>query len=167
HDRIVWTDDDFRHPPDWLADLRRDYERHGPVTELPFFVGRDPLSIVSEPLYALGGTLGVYVSGKAWGGGVLFDRDDLDEDAFLADLRRTVSDDGTLSEYLDVTPLKRTRRVPVGGTTKESLERHVRFVQIVRRHEPRDLAVMTLATCLVAAAAVLFPLPTALLLALV
>lgn len=26
HDRLVWTDDDFHHPPDWLATLSADYE---------------------------------------------------------------------------------------------------------------------------------------------
>lgn len=40
HDRIVWTDDDFYHPPDWLTKLHRAYDREGPVSELYFFVGR-------------------------------------------------------------------------------------------------------------------------------
>ncbi|MFC4551164.1 MULTISPECIES: glycosyltransferase [Halorussus] len=151
HDRLVWTDDDFHHPPDWLADLNAAYDRRGPVTELPFFVGRDPLSTLLEPVYALGGTLGVYASDKAWAGAVAFERDDLDVEAFLDDLRRTVSDDGLLSEYLDVTPLRRVRRVEVGGTVRETLERHVRFTQIVRWHDPSGLAsgaVVTLALAL-------------------
>ena len=42
HDRLAWTDDDFHHPPDWLETLTADYERHGPVSEVPYFVGRDP-----------------------------------------------------------------------------------------------------------------------------
>jgi hypothetical protein len=143
HDRLVWTDDDFHHPPNWLATLRADYDRLGPVSELPFFVGRDPLSILLEPLYALGGTLGVYVSDRVWGGAVVFERDDLDCESFLADLRRTVSDDGLLSEYLDATPLRRVRRVPVGGSIRTSLERHVRFTQIVDRHDPRGIRTST------------------------
>jgi hypothetical protein len=52
HDRLVWTDDDFHHPPDWLEIFNADYERHGPVSEVPYFVGRDPLSVLWEPLYA-------------------------------------------------------------------------------------------------------------------
>jgi glycosyltransferase involved in cell wall biosynthesis len=157
HDRFVWTDDDFHHPPDWLAGLHADYEEHGPVSELPFFVGRDPLSLLLEPVYALGGTLGAYASGKAWGGGVMFERDDLDVAAFLDDLGRTVSDDGLLSEYLDVTPLRRVRRVEVGGTIRETLERHARFTQIVYRHGPRDTASMGVVAVAVAAFCLLAP----------
>ncbi|GAA0516007.1 Glycosyl transferase family 21 [Halorubrum aquaticum] len=140
-DRIVWTDDDFRHPPGWLADLHADYERQGPTTELPVFVGRDPLGTLLEPAYLIGGTLAVAAGGIAWGGAVVFERADLDEAAFIADLRRTVSDDGTLSEHLEVTPVKRTRVVPAGGSIRASLERFVRFLWIVRYHAPRASAV--------------------------
>ncbi|RYJ14794.1 glycosyltransferase [Halogeometricum borinquense] len=142
HDRIVWTDDDFVHPPDWLDSLHADYERHGPVSEVPFFVGRDPLSTLTEPLYAIGGTLGTYQDNKAWGGAVMFERDDIGETAFLAALCQTVSDDGLLSEHLDLTTLRRARLVPVGGSIRESAERHVRFSQIVYRHEPRGMGVI-------------------------
>ncbi|PSP77201.1 glycosyl transferase [Halobacteriales archaeon QS_1_68_20] len=166
HDRIVWTDDDFHHPPDWLATLHAEYERHGPATELPFFVGRDPLSTLLEPMYVLSGTLGVYLADQAWGGSVVFERSDLDVAAFLADLRRTVSDDGLLGEYLDVTPVLRTRTVPVGGSIRESLERHVRWIKIVRYHDPPGFAVTSVVATLVAVAAVLFPLPAAVLLTL-
>ncbi|WP_245810721.1 glycosyltransferase [Halorubrum halodurans] len=141
HDRIVWTDDDFRHPPGWLDDLHADYERRGPTTELPVFVGRDPLGVLLEPAYLVGGTLAVAAGGIAWGGAVVFERDDLDEAALVADLRRTVSDDGTLSEHLAVTPTRRTRIVPAGGSVRASLERSVRFLWIVRYHVPRASAV--------------------------
>ncbi|MFB6120806.1 MAG: glycosyltransferase family 2 protein [Halobacteriaceae archaeon] len=158
HDRLVWTDDDFHHPPDWLDGLHAAYERHGPVSELPFFVGRDSLSTLLEPMYALGGTLGVYADDKVWAGAVLFERSDLDEDAFLADLRRTVSDDGLLSEYLDATALRRVRRVEVGGSIRASLERHVRFTKIVARHDPNGLAPTALVTTVLAAMCLLAPL---------
>ncbi len=157
HDRIVWTDDDFYHPPDWLRGLHADYDRHGPVSELPFFVGRDSLSLFLEPIYALGGTLGVYTSARAWGGAVMFERTDLDIEPFLHDLRRTVSDDGLLSEYLEVTPLPRVRRVEVGGTVRETLERHVRFMQIVHRHAPRDAITMGVVTVIAALLTLLLP----------
>ena len=78
HDLLVWTDDDFHHPPDWLERLQADYDRHGPVTELPVFVGRDPLSAVLEPLYVLSGTLGIYATDKVWAGAVIFERRDLE-----------------------------------------------------------------------------------------
>lgn len=160
HERVVWTDDDFQHPDDWLESLHRDYDEDGPVSELPFFIGRDPLSILLEPVYALGGTLGVYTSAKAWAGAVMFEREDLDIDEadFLDELRRTVSDDGLLSEYLDVTPLKRVRRVEIGGTIRETLERHVRFTQIVHRHGPEDTVFMGVVLLVLAALCLRFPL---------
>ncbi|SDQ46171.1 glycosyltransferase [Natronobacterium texcoconense] len=160
HDRIAWSDDDYHHPPDWLEGLRQDYEEHGPVSETPVFVGQDPLGAFLEPTQALSGTLMVYVADIPWGGAVMFERDDLgDEDAFLEELRRTVSDDGLLSEYVDVTTLGRTRRVEIGGSARESLENQVRFTQIVRNHDVRGIALMTGIATVLTAVAVLFPLP--------
>ncbi|MEF8884606.1 MAG: glycosyltransferase [Haloarculaceae archaeon] len=68
HDRLVWTDDDFHHPPNWLATFNSDYETHGPVSEVPYFVGRDPLSMLLEPLYASATSLGIYLGNQIWGG---------------------------------------------------------------------------------------------------
>lgn len=159
HDRIVWTDDDFHHPPGWLDALQTDYDEHGPTTELPLFVGKDPLALLLEPLYAVGGTLSVYVNDLVWAGSVVFERNDIDEGAFLADLRRTVSDDGLLGEYLDVTPVDRPRRVEVGGTIRASLERHVRFMKIAHCHGPRANAASGVTAAAVTVGALSFPLP--------
>ena len=167
NDRIVWTDDDFDHPPNWLADLHADYRQYGPVTELPFFIGRDPLATLLEPIYAIGGTLGTYQGNIAWGGAVMFERADVDTDSFLRDLRRSVSDDGILTEYLDVTPLRRTRIVPMGGSLRETAERHVRFTQIVRWHDPSGFAVMGAVASLSTVGALLYPLPALILLTLI
>jgi hypothetical protein len=136
HDRLVWTDDDFHHPPNWLARLKRDYADNGPTTELPEFVGQDPIAVLLEPVYALGGTLGTYVGDHAWGGAVIFDRRDIDEAAFRSELRQTVSDDGLLGEHADVTTVRRVRTVPIGGSLRQTLERHVRFNQIFATHDP-------------------------------
>lgn len=161
HERLVWTDDDFHHPSAWLAELQADYDRQGPTTEVPFFLGCDPLSVLCEPLYAMGATAGLTLVDKPWAGAVIFERGDLsDEAAFFADLRQTVSDDGLLGAYLDVTPVNRVRTVKVGGTITESLNRHTRFMQIVRYFSPQPdltvpLSVLYLACCL------LFPLPAA------
>nr|WP_310908040.1 hypothetical protein [Natrinema sp. 1APR25-10V2] len=87
----------------------------------------------------------------------MFERDDLDADTFLQDLRRTVSDDGLLSEYLDITPLNRVRHVEIGGTIRETLERHVRFTQIVHRHNPRDTVFMGVVTAALALFCLLAP----------
>lgn len=167
NDRIVWTDDDFDHPPDWLAELHADYKQHGPVTELPLFVGRDPLATLIEPIYAIGGTLGTYLGDIVWGGAVMFERADLDMDSFLRDLRRSVSDDGLLTEYLDVTPLRRTRIVPMGGSLRDTAERHVRFTKIVRWHDPSGFAVMSAVASLSMVGALLYPLPALILLTLI
>ncbi|MEZ3114512.1 glycosyltransferase [Halobaculum sp. MBLA0147] len=214
-ERLVWTDDDFHHPPAWLATLRREYERFGPVTELPFFVGRDPLATLLEPAYALGGTLGTYAGRKAWAGGVIFERGDLeapdahrerfgdetgtvsdatgatsdatgatsdatettpdttrttpdatgtisDETVFRRALRRTVTDDGLLSMYLDTTPRRRVRSVPAGGSIRATLERHVRFAKIVARTEPAGFWGGTVLSTVVACACLLAPLPATL-----
>lgn len=171
-DRIVWTDDDFAHPDDWLATLAADYERRGPTTEVPVFVGKDPLARLFEPAYAIGGTAAVSAGGIVWGGAVVFERADLErpestsaaaataadaEAALLADLRRTVSDDGTLSEYVDVTAADRTRTVPCGGSLRGSLERFVRFFRIVRFHDPLAAAFNLVLSAAFAALCLLAP----------
>ena len=160
-ERIVWTDDDFHHPSDWLATLHDDYAAHGPTSELPLFVGADPLARLLEPIYTLGGTLGVYLTDRAWAGAVVFERSDLDDEGLIYDLRRTVSDDGLLSERLDVTPVRRVRRVTVGGDARTTLERHVRFSKIVRFHAPVETAVDVPLVALVALACLLAPVPAA------
>lgn len=157
HDRLVWTDDDFHHPPDWLATLNADYADHGPVSEVPYFVGQDPLSVILEPLYVSGGSLPIYLGNQIWGGAVIFERGDIDVDAFLDDLRRTVSDDGLLMEYLEVTTVGRTRVVPNGGTIRESIERPVRWTKILRWHFPGALAGTYLVLLLMLTASILTP----------
>ncbi|ODR80540.1 glycosyl transferase [Haladaptatus sp. W1] len=166
HQRLVWTDDDFHHPPDWLSQLHRDYEQNGPVTEIPFFIGKDPLAMLLEPVYAFGGTLGVYIGDIVWGGAVMFDRIEIDEQAFLDDLQRTISDDGVLTEYLDVTPLRRVRTVPIGGSFRQTLERHTRFSQIVHYQDPTAFAVLCLTAVITLIGCLLFPVPALILLTL-
>jgi len=158
NDRIVWTDDDFHHPEDWLAQLRADYEKHGPVSEVPFFVGKDPLAVLLEPVYAFGGTLGTWAGDIAWGGAVIFERSDFDETAFRADLRRSISDDGILGEHLDVTTLRRARTVTSGGSIRDSLERFVRFQKLVRFHAPGTAVANAIGATVGTALCLLFPL---------
>jgi hypothetical protein len=158
HDRLVWTDDDFYHPPDWLDQLHQDYAEHGPTTELPAFVGQDPLAVLLEPIYYLGGTLGTYVGDHAWGGAVIFDRTDLDEAAFLSELRQTISDDGLLGEHTEVASVRRTRKVPVGGSLRTTLERHVRFNKIFVTHDPGVAKLSFAALSAVLTGCILFPL---------
>jgi hypothetical protein len=157
HDRLVWTDDDFHHPPDWLASFNADYETHGPVSEVPYFVGQDPLSVLLEPLYASAASLGIYLGNQIWGGAVMFERGDIDEAAFLGELRRTISDDGLLMEYLQVTTVRRTRLVPIGGTIRETVERQVRWTHIFRWQLTGAIVGISLVSLLVLAGAILAP----------
>ena len=106
---------------DWLATLSTAYEKYRPVSEVPYVVGQDPLSVVFEPLYASAGSLGIYLGNQIWDGAIIFERGDIDEAAFLNDLQRTVSDDGLLMEYLQVTTVGRTRTVPVGARSARRL----------------------------------------------
>jgi len=133
-ERIVWTDDDFPHPEDWLETLVAEGERRGPVTEVPVFVGEGPWWLPVEPTYVVLGSAVVAYGGAVWAGGVTFTRDELPAgvDGLVADLRRSVSDDGTLGDHLEsVTPLRdRTRTVEVDGTPREVYHRIVRFVSI-------------------------------------
>jgi len=64
HDRLVLSDDDFHHPRDWLTTLSQDYEDHGPVSEVPYFVGQDPLSVLLEPMYASAGSLPISIGNR-------------------------------------------------------------------------------------------------------
>lgn len=163
HARVVWTDGDFDRPPDWLDTLHDAYDRQGPVTELPFFVGRDPLSVLLEPAYAVGGTLGTYAGRLAWGGSVLFERDDVDVEALLRDLGRTVGDGSVLADHVDVTPLRRVRTVPAGGSVRGSLERHVRFTKTLRQYDPAAFLGLWVAATAATAACVAFPVGAAVL----
>ncbi len=158
HDRLVWTDDDFHHPPDWLATFTADYERHGPVSEVPYFVGQDPLSVLWEPLYASSASLGIYLGDQIWGGAVAFERGDIDEDTFLNELERTVSDDALLMEHLKVTSNRRIRIVPIGGSIRETAERQVRWTKILWTHDPGPIAAIIAIMVSVLVAGILFPL---------
>lgn len=140
HDLIVWTDDDFSHPDGWLSQLQKDYETSGPVGEIPFFVGADPLSVLLEPAYALWGSLPLYLGNRPWAGAVIFSISDLQSsrDMFIDRLTNTVSDDGLLADEVSVTTHRRVRPVKVGGSVRATLERHVRFTKIIQYSEARS-----------------------------
>lgn len=161
HDRIIWTDDDFHHPPDWLETFNADYDRHGPVSEVPYFVGRDPLSTLWEPLYASSASLGIYLGNQIWGGALVFESDDIDEAAFIDELRQTVSDDALLMEYLQVRTVRRTHIVPIGGSIRETIERQVRWTKILWTHDPGPIGGVMLLLLGALASAVVVPLYTA------
>ncbi len=131
YDRLVWTDDDFDHADDWLARMKAAGEEHGVFTEVPIFLG-DGAWLLLEPAFLTLGSLGMYLAGKTWGGGVTFSRSDVDVGALIDDLRRTVSDDGLLSTRVDAAVDRTaTEFVRVDGSVRSVRERLVRFVKVV------------------------------------
>ncbi|PSH00637.1 MAG: glycosyl transferase, partial [Nanohaloarchaea archaeon SW_7_46_7] len=157
NNRVVWTDDDFKHPDNWLEQMHRDCDRYGGVSELPFFTGNNPLTILNEPIYAFT-MLMAYLNNQAWGGSVMFDRDGFNEEKFLEELQKTVGDDVLLSEHLESKTVMRTHCVEIDETIRGSLERVTRFVKHVRYHEPFQTGLLTATSFLLAAAAITYPL---------
>lgn len=156
NNRVLWTDDDFTHPENWLEQMNTDCEKYRAASELPFFTGKNFLTIVSEPIYAFT-MLMAYLNNQAWGGSVIFDRDSFDEEKFLEELQQTVGDDVLLSEHLQSKTMMRTRHVQIDETPREGLERIARFVKHVRYHEPVQTGLLTATSFLLATAAVSYP----------
>ncbi|ADD07667.1 putative glycosyltransferase, family 21 (plasmid) [Natrialba magadii ATCC 43099] len=95
-----------------------------------------------------------------WGGGVTFDRREIDLEGYVGDLRRTVSDDALLAEYTDEVVASReiVNKVYVPGGPRVTYERITRFATIFYRFAPRrTLAILGLFLA-VAAAGILAPL---------
>lgn len=162
HDRFVWTDDDFTRPSDWLDRLVAAEERHGPATVIPDFVGSGWWWLV-EPTSTVMSTFSMYLAtgpwaGNAWGGGVIFSRDDVDVDELVTDLRNCLSDDGVLSDHLGtVHPIgSMIAEVPVPGDLVSVKERMTRFARITHVHE--GLGGPLVASLTLVSLALLFPL---------
>jgi len=137
YDRIILTDNDLERGPYWLATMKRLGEQHGAVTAIPVFVSdRYPFRLL-EPFFACWCSFGIAISNVPWGGGVSFDRQEMDLEGYVRDLRRTVADDVLLGEYLDSvsTAWELVHEVPVDGGPRATLERVTRFVQSVHRFD--------------------------------
>ena len=163
-DIVVWTDDDVAREEEWLARLVARAREHGVATEVPVFVG-DGLWRLFEPAVLLLGSTGPATGQYVWGGGVAFDRTAMDEDAFLADLRRTVGDDSLLSEYLDLDDVwvdtDHVRQVRVDATPRAVYHRLVRYAKTVAFFEPKSTAAALGAFLVFLAGSVAFPLGAA------
>ena len=139
-DRIVLTDDDVDRDDDWLATIKRLGKEHGTVTAIPVFVSEEYPFKLFEPLCIVVASLVVdRTNWVTWGGGVTFDRRDIDLEGYIADLRRTVSDDALLAEYVDEVVASRelVNDVSVPGGLRATYERLTRFVTIFYRFAPR------------------------------
>jgi hypothetical protein len=142
--RFVWTDADFAHAEGWLARLEALGERHGPVSGVPVFVSEGWAWRLFEPAGAVLGSLAIERADRVWGGCVTFTRGDVNLDALVGDLRRTVSDDGLLWEHLAAeyggpgvtTTRELVSEVPVAGTPRAVANRAVRNNRIVYMTDP-------------------------------
>ncbi|MDQ2052394.1 glycosyltransferase [Natronolimnohabitans sp. A-GB9] len=147
-DRIVLTDDDVDRDDDWLATIKRLGEEHGTVTAIPVFYSEEYPFKLLEPLCIVVASIVVdRTNWVTWGGGVTFDRREIDVDAYVDDLRRTVSDDALLAEYTDEVVASRAlvNGVRVPGGPRATYERLTRFVTIFYRFAPRrTLAILAL-----------------------
>ncbi|SFC61536.1 Glycosyltransferase involved in cell wall bisynthesis [Halobiforma haloterrestris] len=154
-DRIVLTDDDVERDEEWLATIKRLGEEHGTVTAIPVFYSEDYPFKLLEPLCIVVASFVVdWTNWVTWGGGVTFDRREIDLEGYIADLRRTVSDDALLAEYTDdvVASRELVDPVRVPGGPRVTYERVTRFVTIFYRFAPRrTLAILGIFLAVVAA----------------
>ncbi|WP_224447440.1 glycosyltransferase family A protein [Haloprofundus salilacus] len=158
-ERIVLTDDDVPRDDEWLERMKSLGEEHGAASALPAFVG-DGFWRLVEPFLLFVVTLAMWVANAPWGGGVTFRRDQLDIDAYISDLRRTVSDDDLLWEYLGdelTTPRSELTLVPVEGDARAVHDRFVRFVKIVTVPNPVESVVPLVSLALVTLGCLLAP----------
>ena len=157
-DRIVLTDDDVERDDDWLVTIKRLGEEHGTVSAIPVFLSDEYPFKLFEPLCIV---LASYMMRRTdwvtWGGGVTFDRREIDLEGYVTDLRRTVSDDALLAEYADDVVVSRelVNEVRVPGGLRVTYERITRFVTIFYRFAPwRTLAILGLFLIVAAVTAV-------------
>ena len=166
-DRFILTDDDFDHGENWLARVKCLGKQHPDraVSGIPVFVSGGRVWQVSEPTSIVLGSLILDQRNGVWGGCITFTRAMLDLDAYIRDLRQTVSDDGLLWEYLDAdhggvgvyTTRDLTFEVPVPGGFSAVLNRHVRNNQILYRTDPMGVLQGLLILLVFAAVSVFAP----------
>lgn len=144
-DRLVCTDADFEHGGDWLATVRRRLARvpEGHVlSAAPVVVSEGPVGKLLEPSSVVGVAKTVRFDGGVWGGTMAFRRGDIDLDAFVADLRRTVGDDALLAARADGITAARSlvREMPVDGTLRGAAARRVRWTRMGLYLDPAGIA---------------------------
>lgn len=164
NDRFVWSDDDYERDPEWLDRLVRVGEAHGPAAVEPLIVSDGPYLKLLEPVSAL--VIAVYdiyrdggEGGYPWGGGVTFTRGELQEptEHLCAELRRSISDDNVLNNYLEdtYTPRDWRIRIPVSGGFDETISRLTRWMRA--DHVRYDLTPNFLIATLIAVVCLVFP----------
>jgi glycosyltransferase involved in cell wall biosynthesis len=141
HDRLIWTDDDFRHGDDWLATMKNLGEQYGAVSGIPVFISDEWPWLLFEPAAAIFGSLQFYTRNRPWAGSLTFNQDQLDIDQLVTDLRRTLSDDVVLQDHLDtlVTTRNVVYQIPIAGSTCQALNRMVRFTKTIFHFSPEEI----------------------------
>lgn len=141
-DLIICTDDDFAHGGGWLDRVKSLAAEHRVVSTVPVLVSEGRFSRLFEGSGALFGLLTLRTGATVWGGTLAFRREDLDLDAAIRDLRRTVSDDALLATRLPEPHMSRelVREVPVEGTIEDHLRRSIRWTLTGRYLDPSGLA---------------------------
>ena len=166
-DRFIWTDADFVHGDDWLDRMKTLGERaDSAVSGVPVFTSTGWAWRLYEPAAAMFGSLAILAQDGAWGGSVTFTRDHLDLNAFVRDLRRTVSDDGLLWRYLDTenggvgvtTRRDLVYEIPVEGTPRAVANRLTRNNRILHMTDPSGFRQSLVASLVVLGAGVIAPL---------
>jgi len=133
-DRIVCTDADFEHGDAWLdrvlARLADAPPGHA-VSSVPILLSEGGVMRALEGPGVIASAITLATNATAWGGTMAFRRDALDLDAYVRDLRRTVSDDALLADRVEgvVSVPGLAREMPVSGDPRESLNRQVRWVR--------------------------------------
>jgi len=144
-DRLVCTDADFEHGDAWLdrvlarlADAPPDHA----VSTVPVVLSEGgPMRALEGPA-VLASAVTLATNATAWGGTMAFRRDAIDLDAYVRDLRRTVSDDALLTDRVAgvVSVPSLARAMPVSGGVREGLNRQVRWVRTGLYADPGALA---------------------------
>ncbi|ELZ48899.1 glycosyl transferase family protein [Halorubrum coriense DSM 10284] len=164
-EHIVCTDADFEHGPEWLQRVLRHLADAPPdrvVSTAPVPISDGPLLKPLEGPGAIGAALTTLLNTTAWGGTMAFRREAVDVDEYVADLRRTVSDDALLTDRVEgvesVPDL--VREMPVSGTLEETLDRQVRWTRTALYLDPGGLAFGALIQLAVVTGTLLVPLVT-------
>lgn len=126
---IVCTDADFTHEDGWLETVIDLTRTHGAVSTIPIFRSKRLFGALLEPVYAVLALPVLLGPGQMWGGLMGFERDQIDLNHVVTDLRRTVGDDYTLGEHIGNVTLVRslTAEVVIDGTFSDVTHRNVRF----------------------------------------
>ncbi len=157
---IVWSDgdDDRTSDADWLERLAAHANADGAATEVPVFVGGGVWPLF-EPVFMLSATYDILSGSHVWGGGVAFDRTEIDEVQFLRELRQTVGNDSLLTEYLDTPWVDRdhVREVEESGDIRDTYHRVVRWIKPGYLYYPFRFTAGIVVFFAIALAALYFP----------